>query len=208
MKKLALSCLSALALTVAASDDASAFGHHKYYGSSGGSWGSSGGSWGSSGGSSGGYYGAPVVSPPVVPQGQPAPGGPMGPMGPPAGGQPAPGGQLPDALQPGGPQGQPQPQPTAAALDKSVAHMTVKVPADAKVFLQNQQMTMTGPERRFVSPELKAGARYVYSVKVELQRNGKTLTKTTQAEVAAGQQVEVVVAFDEATDDLVVVASR
>jgi uncharacterized protein (TIGR03000 family) len=77
-----------------------------------------------------------------------------------------------------------------------VAYLNVRVPEDAKVYLQDQLMTLGGEERRFVTPELSAGALSVYKVKVELVRDGQTLSKTAQATLSAGQVVEVTVTFD------------
>jgi uncharacterized protein (TIGR03000 family) len=84
----------------------------------------------------------------------------------------------------------------AAAPSVNVGYLNVSVPADAKVYLQDQLMTVTGTQRRFVTPELTAGVQHVYTVKVEVVRNGQTVTKTTQATIAAGQEVAVSVAID------------
>jgi uncharacterized protein (TIGR03000 family) len=81
--------------------------------------------------------------------------------------------------------------------------VNVKVPADAKVYLQDQRMTLTGTQRRFVTPALPQGQNHVYTVRVEVERNGKTLTKTTAAPVVAGQEIEVTVSFDEKSSDRV-----
>jgi uncharacterized protein (TIGR03000 family) len=74
--------------------------------------------------------------------------------------------------------------------------MTVNVPEDAKVYLQDQLMTITGAQRRFVTPELRVGAQHIYSVRVEVERDGRTISKTTQAPIVVGQDVEVTVSFD------------
>jgi uncharacterized protein (TIGR03000 family) len=87
--------------------------------------------------------------------------------------------------------------PTVAApAAESVAYLNISVPEDAKVYLQDQLMTVPGTQRRFVTPLIQGGDQHVYTVKVEVVRNGKTLTKTTQAVVAAGQEVAVSVGFD------------
>ena len=80
--------------------------------------------------------------------------------------------------------------------DTRVARVVVRVPADAKVYLQDQPMSLSGRVRRFVSPALRPGAEYNYTVRVEIERDGKTLSKTTDARVRAGQRVEVAVSFD------------
>jgi uncharacterized protein (TIGR03000 family) len=83
------------------------------------------------------------------------------------------------------------------AAERRVAYMNVNVPADATVYLQDQRMTLTGARRRFVTPEIKDGKELVYNLKVEIERDGRTVSKTTQAVVKAGQEVEVTVSFDE-----------
>ena len=68
-------------------------------------------------------------------------------------------------------------------------------------------MTLGGTQRRFVSPELEQGKSHVYSVKVEVNRGGKTLSKVAKATVKAGQEVEVVVNFDEQVPGQVVASA-
>ena len=146
------------------------FHHHVSYGSSGGSWGShgsSGGSWGSYG-SSGGSYGSS--------------GGSYGS----GGGSYGSGGGYYTAS---------YTAPIATAVT-TVAYLNVKVPEDAKVYLQDQLMTISGTQRRFVTPAIRQGYQSNYTVKVEVVRNGQTITKTAQAAVSAGQEVDVVVSFD------------
>jgi uncharacterized protein (TIGR03000 family) len=77
-----------------------------------------------------------------------------------------------------------------------VAYLNVNVPEDAKVYLQDKLMTIGGTDRRFVTPQMQAGVQHLYTVKVEVVRNGQTVSKTAQAAVAAGQEVAVAVAFD------------
>jgi uncharacterized protein (TIGR03000 family) len=145
------------------------------HGSSGGSHGSSGGSYGSSGGSSGGSYGSYGSS-----------GGSYGSYG----------GYYAAATTP-------STGYYVASTSESnkpgtaVAYLNVNVPADAKVYLENKLMTLTGTDRRFVTPQLPVGAPHVYTVKVEIERNGKTITKTTEAAITAGQEIAVSVKFDD-----------
>ena len=83
-----------------------------------------------------------------------------------------------------------------APVSTGVAYLNVNVPADAKVYLQDQLMTVGGTLRRFVTPQMDNGVQHVYTVKVEVVRDGQTIAKTAQATVAAGQEVGVSVAFD------------
>jgi uncharacterized protein (TIGR03000 family) len=85
----------------------------------------------------------------------------------------------------------------APAVASNTAYLTVNVPDDAKVYLQDQLMTLGGTQRRFVTPQLPAGSDHVYTLRVEVVRDGQTITKTTQAPVAVGQEVEVTVTLDQ-----------
>ncbi len=55
--------------------------------------------------------------------------------------------------------------------------LSVKVPADAKVFVNDRATTSTGTDREYVSHDLAAGARYNYNVRAEFERDGKTVTE-------------------------------
>jgi uncharacterized protein (TIGR03000 family) len=146
--------------------------HHSSHGSSGGSNGTSGGS----NGSSGGYYTASNNSAPAAGYytasftSRPA-----------AGDSVASGSVVPTV---------------SLETSTGVAYLNINVPEDAKVYLQGQLMTVSGTQRRFVTPEIQAGTQLVYTVKLEVVRNGQTISKTTQAVVGAGQEIAVSVAFD------------
>ena len=147
------------------------FHRHGSHGSSGGSHGSSGGSWGSHGSSGGSYASS---------------GGSYGSSGGSWGSYGSGGGYYTASY-------------TAAPIataSTAVAYLNVKVPEDAKVYLQDQLMTIPGTQRRFVTPAIQQGYQSNYTVKVEVVRNGQTITKTAQATVLAGQEVDVVVSFD------------
>ena len=158
--------------------------HHRvYYYSSGGSsggWYSSGGSWGSSGGSSGGssigsaykYYQAPT---------QPAP-------------KEAP----------------PQPKSDAPADkggDKSTstatgsALLTVTVPEDAKVYVNNRLTRTPGARRTYVSRGLVGGSDYTYEIRAEIERDGKTVTRSRVVNLRAGQRADVAIDFSQPQDE-------
>ena len=159
------------------------------YGSSGGySYGSSGGSWGSHG-SSGGSYGSSGGS-------YGSSGGSYGSSGGSWGSHGSSGGYYAAAN-----------VPTTAAANTLVAYLNVKVPADAKVYLQDQLMTITGPQRRYVTPTLADDSPRVYTVKIEIARKGKTIVKTLQAPIKAGQEVEIAASIDDERNPTTLVAS-
>jgi uncharacterized protein (TIGR03000 family) len=141
-------------------------------GSSGGSWGSSGG-YGSSGGSSGGSR---VISPAA-----PAPGA-MPPATPPA----------PSDASPA-----PGPAPTNSTYHptygpaRDAALISVKVPADAQVFVNNRPTSSTGTDREYISRDLQSGARYNYDVRIVYMRDGEELSAIKSVQLTAGQSTNI-----------------
>jgi uncharacterized protein (TIGR03000 family) len=83
-----------------------------------------------------------------------------------------------------------------AETTANVGYLNITVPEDAKVYLQDQLMTVTGTQRRFVTPEIKEGTQLLYTVKVEVVHDGQTITKTTEAVVGNGQEVAVTASLD------------
>ena len=193
--------LGALALTFGGADTASARWFSR--GSHGSSGGSGGGSSGGSGGGSYGSYGSGGGSYGSYGSGGGSSGGSYGSYGSGGGsyGSYGSGGGSYGSYGSGGGSGGYQVVSNVGvagvAAERRVAYMNVNVPADAKVYLQDQRMTLTGARRRFVTPEIKDGKELVYNLKVEIERDGRTVSKTTQAAVKAGQEVEVTVSFDE-----------
>lgn len=77
------------------------------------------------------------------------------------------------------------------------ARLIVRVPEDAAVYLEGQKMQSTGPLRHYVSPPLRPGVQYTYTVRVDAARDGQTASKTVRVPVQAGQQIEVAGSFAE-----------
>jgi len=166
-------------------------GSYGSWGSSGGSygsWGSSGGSYGShgsSGGSHGSYgsvhvYGegsAPAAQGEVEVYDMNDQGNGANPPQPPA--------ETPDA----------SPQAGYAPNGQTVV-LSVELPAEAKVFVNDKPTTSTGVTRTFVSRNLESGRKYAYEVRVELDQNGEKLTRTKMVRLPAGRSVNLEFDFD------------
>jgi uncharacterized protein (TIGR03000 family) len=67
------------------------------------------------------------------------------------------------------------------------AILTVSVPADAKVFVNDRETTSTGADRRFISRDLQSNARYTYRVRAEFIRNGQPVSEEQTVKLIAGQ---------------------
>jgi uncharacterized protein (TIGR03000 family) len=71
------------------------------------------------------------------------------------------------------------------------AELVVRVPADARLFVDDHAMRTTGTVRHYRSPELAAGATYQYELRAEITRDGQTTTQTKLVRVTAGTSQEL-----------------
>jgi uncharacterized protein (TIGR03000 family) len=71
------------------------------------------------------------------------------------------------------------------------ATIIVQVPAEAKVFVDDIEASLTSTSRRFVTPALDLDRDYYYTIKAELVRDGKTLADSKRVVFRAGKTVKV-----------------
>lgn len=94
---------------------------------------------------------------------------------------PAPGGMAPPPA--------PGPGPKEGKGPESVrATLTVEVPEQAKLFIDDQQMKTTSAKRVFVSPPLQPGQAYYYMLRAEVLRDGQTVSITRRVVVRPGEE--------------------
>jgi uncharacterized protein (TIGR03000 family) len=113
-------------------------------------------------------------------------GGMMAPANPPQT-APAPGGgSAPPAAQP--PAGGGATKPTGTMQE---ARVNVKMPANAKLYVDGQ-LTSTSSQavRSFKTPALPVGQDFYYTMRMEVERGGQTISDTKQVIVRAGATVE------------------
>jgi len=67
------------------------------------------------------------------------------------------------------------------------AQVVVRLPADAKLYANNQLTQLVSSERVFATPTLEQGVEYQYSMKVEYARDGKMVTDSSLVKVRAGE---------------------
>lgn len=77
------------------------------------------------------------------------------------------------------------------------AVLTVHVPQQAKVIVNEMPTQRTGKVRRFYSVGLKPGLKYPYDVRAELTRDGWTQVRSKRVVLQAGQLASVAFAFGE-----------
>jgi uncharacterized protein (TIGR03000 family) len=70
------------------------------------------------------------------------------------------------------------------------AKLTVTLPADAKLYIDNRLMKTASGQRTFSTPTLEPGQLYYYDLRAEVVRDGKTQTQTKRVIVEAGSHSE------------------
>jgi uncharacterized protein (TIGR03000 family) len=100
------------------------------------------------------------------------------------------------------------PAPKEKKKDESTrAQLTLDVPEGAKVYLDGELMNLSPGKRLFQTPPLVSGRVYFYDLRVEVTRDGKTVTENQRVLLRPGQTV--VAAFPGlARDGVVPVANR
>jgi len=77
-----------------------------------------------------------------------------------------------------------------APLD-TTAQVTVRVPAEAEIWVEGTKTTSTGSVREFKSPPLTPGSPYTYDIKVTWTENGHDVTQTQRFDVTAGAHINL-----------------
>ena len=75
--------------------------------------------------------------------------------------------------------------------DAAPAKITVNLPADARLWVDNVECPLTSAVRSFNTPALEPGKSYFYTMKVAVNRNGQPVFHSERVRVAAGRSVTV-----------------
>jgi uncharacterized protein (TIGR03000 family) len=71
------------------------------------------------------------------------------------------------------------------------ARVIVQLPADARLYVDDQPIRATSENQAFNTPRLERGQTYYYEVRAEAVRGGKTVVESKRVLVRAGQAVTV-----------------
>jgi uncharacterized protein (TIGR03000 family) len=91
------------------------------------------------------------------------------------------------------------PTPEKEAALPGPATIIVSLPAEAKLLIDDASTTSTSAQRAFVSPSLEPGKDFYYTLKGELERDGRTYTTSQRVVVRAGQETRVQLDFPAAS---------
>lgn len=79
----------------------------------------------------------------------------------------------------------------AVVMNEAPATIVVSLPADAKLTIDDAATVSTSERRIFVSPNLPTGQEFHYTLKAEVQVDGKAQQVTKVVTVRAGEQTEI-----------------
>jgi uncharacterized protein (TIGR03000 family) len=79
--------------------------------------------------------------------------------------------------------------PTAAREESTRARLIIELPADAKLFVDGQEIKNVSTRKTFSTPALQAGSEYYYEVRAEVMRDGEPVKETRRVIVTAGKEV-------------------
>jgi uncharacterized protein (TIGR03000 family) len=71
------------------------------------------------------------------------------------------------------------------------AKLTIRVPENAKLWVDDVACPLEGEVRTFNVPNLEPGLEYAYTVRIEVERDGRMASEERQVQFAAGRNVEI-----------------
>lgn len=88
--------------------------------------------------------------------------------------------------------------------------LTVRVPANARVYLAGNETRQTGEVREFSTTKLTSGEGWNgYTVRAEIEKDGKLVTKEQVVSIEAGQSKEIAFDFsDDSSDSPIAVTAQ
>jgi uncharacterized protein (TIGR03000 family) len=117
-------------------------------------------------------------------------------------GTPAPSTTPPTAAPSGGNAPVTPPDGSTAIVPSRATVLSLKVPKDAQVFINDHQTRTKGDVRRYVSRNLETGRAYYYHVKATVVRNGKKIERSELVSLQAGQAEVVEFDFEQSVTTL------
>ncbi|HEX3314347.1 MAG TPA: TIGR03000 domain-containing protein, partial [Gemmataceae bacterium] len=104
------------------------------------------------------------------------------------------------------PMGNPPP-PKASLENKVRSRVIIETPENAKLYVDGQLMQTASSHRVFQTPELAPGSTYFYDLKIEVVREGKTLTEEKRIYVRPGIEQSVAFSMPAVRSDIATVSA-
>jgi uncharacterized protein (TIGR03000 family) len=97
------------------------------------------------------------------------------------------------------PKGEEVPEPKKKTSLSAPATIVVSLPADARLIVDGTSTKSTSDRRTLVTPELEFGWTYVYTMRAEVVRDGRSLVETQDVTVRGGETSTVQFQFSNQT---------
>jgi uncharacterized protein (TIGR03000 family) len=94
------------------------------------------------------------------------------------------------------------PMNNGTSLQRGDGKLTVSVPEDAKIYVNNYLTTTPGTVREYISRNLNIGEKYAYEIRAEVVRDGKVITETKKIDLQAGAANELAFDFPAASEQV------
>ncbi|MBL8800160.1 MAG: TIGR03000 domain-containing protein [Planctomycetia bacterium] len=85
----------------------------------------------------------------------------------------------------------PAPAAVQPAAAKVASQITVRLPENARLYVNDDQCTLTSETRSFQTPQLKSDKEYSYTLRAEVVRDGRTVSEVKRVTFKGGEQVDV-----------------
>lgn len=82
-------------------------------------------------------------------------------------------------------------KPGEDEVSRSTGRVIVRLPAEAKLFVDGVACPLTSATRSFNTPTLEQGRQYYYTLRVEVTRNGEVQSDSKRVIVQAGREATV-----------------
>ena len=105
-----------------------------------------------------------------------------------------------DEASPSDAEAEPNVSEPEASIPRGSAVLAVKVPEDATIFVNGDRTHTAGTHRRYLSVGLAGHRKHRYQVRAEVNRSGKTLTKTETVDLRAGSMSHLAFEFDQPSE--------
>ncbi len=91
----------------------------------------------------------------------------------------------------------PRPENVEPAQNNSATLIRVRVPAEARVYVNDKRTTSTGELREFVARKLVPGKVYTFPVKAVIEKDGREVERQEIISVRGGEEASVAFNFDQ-----------
>ena len=88
-------------------------------------------------------------------------------------------------------EGKPRKPDDTDAAEPAPAHVVVKLPETARLFIDNTVCPLTSATRTFDTPSLKPGQVYAYTMRAEFTKAGRPVSESKRVIVRAGEETMV-----------------